>query len=111
MQRRGKLLDVPRLIFLELLVVLQLVHAHVGCLDRVDGEQVQDVIVVLLHSHGEALLEHEVESVRLLHELDTAIRAILLHSLDEHGGLLSLLFKLILCLFPLNIHLELLLLA
>lgn len=86
-------------------------HAHVGCLDRVDWEQIQDVIVILLDGHCEAFLEHEVEPVRLLHELDTAIWSILLHPLDEHGRLFSLLFKLVFSLFTLYVHLELGLLA
>ena len=48
----------PLLVILVLLVVLELVHAHIGSLNRVYWEEVQDVIVVLLNCHSEAFLEH-----------------------------------------------------
>ena len=108
-QRSCQLLDMPLFVLFVLLVVLELVHAYIGCLDRINWEEVQDVIIILLYGHREAFLKHEVEPVRLLNELNTAIWAILLHPLDEHGGLLRLLFELVLGLLLRDIVLELLL--
>ena len=101
----------PLLVLLELLVVFELMHADIGSLDRVDWEEVKDVIIILLDGHSETLLEHEVKSVRLLNELDTAIWSIFLHSLDKHGGLFCLFFELVLRLLLLNIVFQLLRLA
>ena len=80
MQGSCKELHMSFLILLVLLVVLKLVSAAVNCFDRVDWEQVQDVVFVFLDRHSEGGFKHEVESVWLLYELDAAIRAIFLHS-------------------------------
>ena len=101
----------PFLVLFELFIVLELVHAHVGRLDRVDWEKVQDVIIVLFNCHGEALLEHEVESVRLLDELYAAVGSILLHPLDQHRRLFGLFFEFVFGFLIINIVFELLLRA
>ena len=98
----------PLLVLLILLVVFELMHANIGSLDRVDWEEVKDIIIILLDSHSETFLKHEVKSVRLLNELDTAIWSIFLHPLDKHGGLFRLFFELVLSLLLLNIVLQLL---
>lgn len=59
-QRSCQLVDVALLVQLVLLVVLNLMHTHIGCLNRIDRKKIQDVIIVLLDGHGEGFLEHKV---------------------------------------------------
>lgn len=111
MQRGCQLLNVPLLIFLVLFVVFKLVHANVGCLYRVNWEQVQDIIIVLFYGHCETLFEHQIKAMWFLNKLNAALWAILLHPLDQHRSFLRLFFKLIFCLLLLNIVFQLLILT
>ena len=53
MQRSRQLLDMALLILLVSLVIFDLVHGNVGGLYRIDGEKIENVIIILNHSHGE----------------------------------------------------------
>ena len=85
----------PLLVFLVLFVILKLMHATVDSFNRIDREEVQNVILVFLDSHCERLFKHEVQSVWLLNEFDAAVRTILLHSEDQILSLLSGIFDFI----------------
>ena len=52
MKRSGQLLNMPILVLLVRLVILQLVQAHIDRLYRVNGEQFNEFILVLLDCQG-----------------------------------------------------------
>ena len=55
-----QLVDMALLVQLVLLVVFYLMHTHIGRLNRIDWEKIQDVVIVLLNCHGEGFFEHKV---------------------------------------------------
>ena len=53
MERSSQLLNVSILVRFESFVILELMHAAVYSLDSIDREELYNICLVLLHSHGE----------------------------------------------------------